>query len=201
MNKSRVCAILACVSFLIPISTLAQVDLSRVTLRAGAIRTQSPYEDHLWSFYPEVEVGGHFIAAYLSWGASWGYWSDGIDEPLPFMDMVTYSQKGHILAARLGFWPQLLDNHWPIPITVFVGVARQFTKTTYVGGFGLAGNRGQNSSDQLTMVFVGAGLSVPIVSHLIVEAEALQYVAVGDGPFAYAQKNRRAFKCGVAVDF
>ena len=138
---------------------------------------------------------------YLSWGASWGYWSDGINEPLPVADMVTYAQNGHIISARIGFRPQVLDSHWPIPLLIFAGVAEQFSKTTYVGGFGLSGNKGENSSDQLTIAFFGGGLYFPLTPNVNLGAEALQFIAIGDGPYAFAQKNRRAFTIGVAVEF
>jgi hypothetical protein len=205
MKRHRVFAFLASTVLFIPVSTIAQVDISSVTARAGVIRTQwndaSPFPDYLWSFYPELEIGGHFMEPYLTWGISWGYWSDGIDRALPVADMVTYSESGHLVAARIGFQPQVLDHHWPVPVKIFAGITGHFMKSKYVGGTDLTGRAGTNSTDQATTAFFGLGLSIPVVPHINLEAEALQFVPFGDRPIDHAQKNRRAFAIGAAVLF
>ena len=67
-----------------------QVDVSVISARAGAIRSESitSHGNYLWSFYPEIEVGGRLFAQYLSWGISWGYWTDGPVEVEPAVDFV-----------------------------------------------------------------------------------------------------------------
>ena len=149
MKMSVVFPILLCASLYAPVDTFAQITLSSVTVRAGIIRTQwdnDPiYAKYLWSFYPEIQAGGTFIIPYLSWGLSWGYWTDGIDHTLPVMDMVTYSQSAHIVAARIGFEPTVLTDHLPVVITLFVGAAEHFSKLSYIGGTDFAGNRGENA--------------------------------------------------------
>jgi hypothetical protein len=203
MKISVVFPILLCASLSAPVVTFAQITLSSVTVRAGIIRTQwdnDPiYAKYLWSFYPEIQAGGTFIIPYLSWGLSWGYWTDGIDHTLPVMDMVTYSQSAHIVAARIGFEPTVLTDHLPVVITLFVGAAEHFSKLSYIGGTDFAGNRGENSTEQLTTGFVGIGASYPVVSRLSLQLEGLQYIPFGDSWHDNAQKNRRAFKFGLAV--
>jgi hypothetical protein len=205
MKSSVMFALLASAFCFTFVPVLAQVDMTTLTARAGIIRTQWPdnsqYDDHLWAFYPELEVGGSFIAPYLTWGASWGYWSDGIAHALPVADMITYSQSGHIVAVRFGFRPQILDNRWPLPVTVLAGAAEHFSKNTYVGGRDFTGNRGQNSTDESTTAFVGLGISYPLLTHLNLEGEVLQFIPFGDRAIDTAQKNRRSLKFGAAVSF
>jgi hypothetical protein len=199
----------------------AQVDVSSISARVGTIRTlwrDNPvYSEHLWSLYPELEIGGRFFKPYLSWGASWGYWSDGINEVLPVMDMVTYSQAGYILSLRIGFHPQLADEHWPIPVIVFGGLSHHLIKTTYIGGWDIGARRDQGSSDhyadaplglgvtvphdRVTTAHLGLGVTVPLVEMLSLEAEAQQFVPFGSSEGDKAQKDRRAFKVGLQAQF
>jgi hypothetical protein len=204
MNYSRALGILVLVFLLTSMASIAQVDISSVTLRAGSIRTQSADysgQGYMWSFYPELEIGGHFFAPSLSWGASWGHWTDGITQTLPIADHVTYSQQGHIVSGRIGLRPQVLDSRWPIPLTIFVGVAQHFTSVTYVGGRDLVGNPGTSSSQHATTGFFGLAISIPVAAQFSLQAEVLQFVAFGDEPIDHAQKNRRAFTLGAAVTF
>ncbi len=183
----------------------AQVDVSTVSARIGTIRTLwrdgPPYEGHLWSLYPEVEIGGRFFARYLSWGASWGYWSDGISEPLPIKDIVTYSQTGHLLSIRIGFHPQLADEHWPIPVTVFGGFSHHIVKSKYISYMDFVGPRGLDSSENSTTAHVGLAVTVSIVDMFSLITEAQQFVPLGNSEIDQAQRDRRAFKIGVLVMF
>src|SRR5512146_2985313 len=86
---------------LLPASAAAQVNVSSVTARLGVIRTLQIGTDdggHMWAIYPELQVGGVFFTPSMSWGLSWGYWTDGLDHGFDWVDHVTYSQKGHIFA-------------------------------------------------------------------------------------------------------
>jgi len=203
MKRSAVFSIVLCSYLAAPAGTFAQITLSSVTAQAGIIRTQwanDPiYSNYLWSFYPEIQAGGTFIVPYLSWGLSWGYWADGIDHTLPVMDMITYSQSAHIVAARIGFNPVVCYDHLPLTITLFVGAAEHFSKLSYIGGSSFAGNRGQNSTEQFTTGLAGLGLSYPVGSRFRLQLEGLQYIPFDDRWHDNAQKNRQAFKFGFAV--
>ncbi len=202
--NGRMFAVLVAALILVQTRSEAQVDISFTSVRAGAIRTQSldfQGEGYLWSFYPELQVGGQLFRPYLFWAATWGYWSDGINEPLPIYDFVTYSQRGHILTARIGVRPRVLAPHLPIPISFFVGVAQHISWTTYIGGTDLGGHHGTNSTDRTTSGLFGLDISVPIVAHLNLDAEGLQFVPFGNNPIDYVQKNRRAFTLGITVLF
>lgn len=178
----------------------AQVNLDHVSARAGVINDSwsPPGHDQL-RFYPEVEAGGTFILPYINWGFSWGYWSQGITETLPIMDNITYSQEAHILAARFALNPQALDNHFPIPIDLFAGVAEHIGRTTYVGGTDFNGNRGQTHSTQSTTGIVGLRFTFPIISRFSLDGEVLQFIPFADSDSI--QKNRREFKLGILSTF
>jgi hypothetical protein len=203
MKKSTILKLLSCAFLSIPMTTFAQITFSTVTARVGVIRTEWPdgpiYSSHLWSFYPELEAGGTFLLPSLSWGLSWGYWTDGIDQPLPVADFVTYSQSSHIIATRIGFRPDLAGNRMPVPLTLFVGVSEHITKLSYVGGTGFDGNRGQTFSEHSAAGFVGLALSYPLFAAIDVQLEGLQYISFGRSWLDRAQKYRQAFKFGLAM--
>lgn len=203
MTTSRLVAILLLALTLLHTQSQSQIDLSSVTARAGAIRTESFTNglrgDYLWSFYPEVEVSGHFLAGYLFWSASWGYWSDGIEKPFPYMDYVTYSRQGHILALRVGLQVQDLAPHFPIPLTVSLGTAHHISKVTYIGGSDYAGKTGTSSSEQTTTGLLGLGLSFPLFSRIDLSAQALQFIPFGSETIDQVQTGRRAFTLGLAL--
>jgi hypothetical protein len=203
MSKHRSSVVLFFAMLFIPLNALSQVDISSVTVRLGAIRTLwidiTPYPGHMWSVYPELEIGGQFIVPCLAWGASWGYWSDGIDKAIPIPDMTTESSSSHIVAARIGFQPQRLDNHWPIPVEIFTGVAQHFIKQKHIGGSHYFGEGGNTSSETSATPFAGFGFSIAISTCLRVKAEALQFLPIGGRPIDELQKYRRAITLGVGV--
>lgn len=172
---------------------VAQVNLDHVSVRAGIIN--DPWFPSESRFFPEVEAGGRFILPYFNWGLSWGYWSQGITQTLPFTDNPTYSQEAHILAARVAFNPQALDNHFPIPIDLFGGVAVHLSRTTYIGGTDMSGNRGESSSSQSTTGIIGLRLTFSVISPFSLDGEVLQFI-----PFSNSdsiQKGRREPKLGI----
>lgn len=183
----------------------SQIDVSSATAKTGLTRTlwtdAGFYSGHLWRFYPELEIGGHFFVPYLTWGVSWSYWSDGIDQVLPVMDMVTYSFRSHVVAVRVGFQPQRLDREWTIPVTIFVGAAEHFIRQKYIGGLGYSGEGGEDSNKKSMTAIVGLGYSIHIVSCVSLLAEGLQFIPLGDDEIDRMQKNRRSFSLGVAVAF
>jgi hypothetical protein len=204
MKTRRVISIAAALLLVSP-AVQAQSDTFSVSARAGMIRTlwtqMGETSVPLWAFYPEIRIGGILFVPYLSWGASWGYWSDGVEQALPVMDRITYSQSSHVVAVRIGFHPRILDSRVPIPISVFAGAAEHFIRYEYVGGNSLTGEGGRNSTDQSFTAFVGAGLSFPVLSYLKLEAEAQQFIPFGGGEMNQAYKNRRVFTIGFSVSF
>jgi hypothetical protein len=204
MKTRRVISIAAALLLVSP-AVQAQLKNFSVSARAGMIRTlwtqMGETSVPLWAFYPEIRIGGIFFVPYLSWGVSWGYWSDGIEKALPVMDMATYSQSSHVAAVRIGFHPRILDSRVPIPISVFAGAAEHFVTYEYIGGTSLTGEGGRNSADQSFSVFFGAGFSFPVLSIMKLEAEAQQFIPFGSGEMNQAYKNRRVVTIGFSVSF
>ena len=185
-------------SFLLVASlpAVAQVNLDHVSVRAGILNDPwSPPGEDQSRFSPDVEAGGRFILPYINWGLSWGYWFEGITQTLPFPDYITNSQEAHILGARFAFYPQMLDNHFHIPIDLFAGVAEHIGRTTYVGGKDFNGNPGHNHSTQSTTGIIGLRLTFSVISPFSLDGEVLQFI-----PFSTSdsiQKGRREFKLGI----
>jgi hypothetical protein len=115
------------------------------------------------------------------------------------MDMVTYSLSSHIVALRIGFHPQVLDDHVPIPIVVFAGAAEHFIKAERIGGTASRGNR--RPRDQSLTPFVGVGVSIWVLPYLNLEVEGQQFIPFGSSEISRAQKNRRTFSIGLGVGF
>jgi hypothetical protein len=194
-HKTR---ILTLVIFILCVSpaSFSQVNMDHISARAGVIADPwSRTSSHQWRFYPEVEAGGKFILPYFNWGLSWGFWSQGITQTLPITDNPTYSQEAHILAARVAFNPQALDNHFPIPIDLFAGVAVHLSRTNYIGGTDMSGNRGESSSFQSTTGIIGLRLTFSVIYPFSLDGEVLQFIPILASDSI--QKGRREFKLGI----
>jgi hypothetical protein len=176
----------------------AQVNLDHISARAGIIDDPwSPPGQTQAHFLPGVEAGGMFILPYINWGLSWGYWSEGITQALPFPDNITYSNEAHIFAARVAFLPRVVDAHFPIPIDLFGGVAVHLGRSTYIGGTDMSGNRGVSSTTQTTTGIVGLRLIFSVISPFSLDVEALQFI-----PFSTSdniQKGRREYTLGIVA--
>jgi|GEM_PF-1912044 len=186
-------------------TTLAQLSLNTVSASIGTIRTLFPdysfYQNYQYSVYPEVQIGGNFLIPSLRWIACWGYWMDGVEKALPVADHVTYSYSSHIVGARFNFLPAKLLPHWPLLIGVFTGVAHHFISGKYVGGFGYDGKLGQNITDDATTIEIGLNANVQVLGPVAVRGEVQQFFPLGNEEFDQLQKNRRAYKVGLAFTF
>jgi hypothetical protein len=175
-----------------------QVDVSVISARAGAIRSESmtSHGNYLWSFYPEIEVGGRLFAQYLSWGIYWGYWTDGTVQAEYVPDSVQYSGHGHVLSARASIKIQSITAHFPVPITFSAGVAHIFSESAYVEEgspwIGLA-----RYTEQTTVGLLGLAVAVPVSSKMEVSAQVVQFLPFGGKRIDNAQTNRRAFTLGL----
>lgn len=187
---------------LLPAPANSQIDVSSVTARLGVIRTLQIETDdggHMWSFYPELQAGGVFFTASVSWGLSWGYWTDGLDHGFDWADHVTYSQKGHVFVLRVGFDPQKVAPHWPIPVKIFGGAAEHIIVDRYVAGTDLTGRHGTGATHNTTTLCGGLSFDSSISSRLQLEAEVEQFFPIGSEAYDYAQEDRRNFKLGIVV--
>jgi hypothetical protein len=177
-----------------------QIDLSVVTVRAGAVRSESmsPHGWYLWSFYPEVGVGGGLFVQGLSWGVTWGYWTDGKVEAEYVPDFVQYSGHGHILSGRASVGIQSIATHFPIPFVVSAGLAYTFSELAYVGQ-GTPWHGPAKYSQQTTVGLLGLAVEVPVSSRMAASIQAVQFLPFGNKRIDYAQTNRRAFTLGLSM--
>jgi hypothetical protein len=183
----------------------AQIHLSTVSANIGSIRTlfsDHPfYRDFQYALYPEFQIGGDFLTPSIQWVTYWGFWKDGVANALPVADFVTHSFSSHIVGARFNLLLANVLPHWPQPLGVFTGVAHHFISGTYIGGVGLDGKPGRDYSDGVTTLEIGVNAKVDLFGPIAIRAEAQQFVPLGTKEFDRAQKNRRAFKVGLALTF
>lgn len=181
-------------------SARAQIDLSTISARAGVIRTLVPdysaSPENRWSFYPEVEVGGDFFTPSLSWGVSWGYWSDSGD------DFANYNDQSYILGIGLSFRPQVLAPHWLIPFKLSGGIAEHFISRArvdrYISGHVAQGPVRYDGTFHSMTLYAGLGLSFNLSPAMRLEAEAAQFIPVGEENLIYyEQEDRRVITLGV----
>lgn len=186
-------------------TTLAQLSLNTVSVNVGTIRTLfsdlSFYQGYQYSVYPEVQIGGNVFIPSVRWIAYWGYWTDGVEKAFPVTDHVTYSYSSHIVGARFNFFPAKLLPHWPLPIGIFTGVAHHFISGKYVSGSGFDGRPGQDLAGDATTFEIGLNAEVEVLGPIAVRVEVQQFVPLGSKEFDQLQKNRRAYKVGLALTF
>ncbi len=198
------CFLIGVLILVLPVTGNAQVDVSSLTVRLGTIRTLQIETDdgrHMWALYPELQVGGMFFTTSVSWGLSWGYWTDGLDHTIDWADHVTMSQKGHIFGLRAAFEPEKVAPHWPIPLKIFAGVAEHIIFDQYIGGSSYTGGHLPDSTYYTTTLCGGLSLAFSVSSKLQLEAEAEQFFPISSSAYHYAQDDRRNFKLGVVFNF
>ena len=141
--------------------TLAQFSIDSYSIGIGRIRTDysesSLYSDYQYAFYPELQLGGNMFAPPFTWTVYWGYWTDGITQAFHVSDMVTYSNHTHIIGVRIGAL-----SSGPLRIGVFGGIAHHFIFMRYIGGSGIAGDRGYDHSQSMNTLEVGLNASFPL---------------------------------------
>jgi hypothetical protein len=177
---------------------VSQIDASFATVRAGAIRSQSinSHHSYLWSFYPEIEVGGKLFTEYLTWGVTWGYWTDGKMEAEYVPDFFQYSGRGHVVSARANIKIQSVAAHFPIPLVVSAGAAHIFSESEYVGeGAPWIGRA--RYTEETTVGLIGLAVVVRVWSTTEVSAQAIQFLPFGEKRVDWPQENRRAFTLGL----
>ena len=181
-------------------SLFAQVNINTVALSVGSIRAYSDpiYSKYEYSIYPELQIGGKLFMPFICWSVYWGYWTDGIKDPLPVMDMITYSISSHIFGARLTFIPSLAADHWPLPVSIYAGFAHHLLLYNYVGGFGYAGNKGQDHNQGSNTIEFGLQAYYPIGWCLQLYGEIQQFFPFPSDELSGYQRNRRVYKLGLA---
>ena len=84
---------------------------------------------------------------------------------------------------------------------MFSGFAHHFISGGYVGGFGYDGEHGQDFADDANTVEIGLNAEEDILGPIAIRGEAQQFIPLGNDYLAQMQKNRRAYKVGLAFRF
>lgn len=158
----------------------AQVNLSKVSLDAGIIKNQQ-YEignTRLFTFYPEVQLGGLLYKDYLEWGLNFGYWDDGVKEPFPYADWVTFSYHSYILGTKVMFLPQNAFKSFALPLHLTMGFSYHYVGEKYIGGTDLTGSHRPPHDYKVPAVDLGAGLNIKPFEFLRLRLDGNVYIPV-----------------------
>lgn len=184
---------------LCPGVTLGQISTTGVSAHVGTIRAlESDGVEEQYVFYPELQLNGQFLFPSFRWSTYWGYWDDAIND-VRVVDAIVYSTRGHIIGGRIAFVPSLAAEHWPLPITIFAGLAHHFVSVRYVGGEDFAGTRGNDGTRTSNTFEIGLSGFVNISDFMQFRAEAHQFFGLSDDPRAHSHKGRRAFTIGLGI--
>jgi len=182
----------------------AQPGFPSVSIKVGFIRNlQDPFYRDLpkYSFYPEVQITGQIVrssvlAVSAHSGLYWGYWNDGVDETSSAcVDCHTYSFSSHVIGARMGL---LLEKFPLVPTGFAIGLSRHFIRAVYVGGYGEAGNPGQDFERRATTFEAIAYTHLALGKKAGVIVEVQKSWPVGNNYLKEVQFNRSAIKLGFA---
>jgi len=185
--------------------SLAQPNLSYWSVKVGVIRNLQesgyPFPYDTYSNYPELQIGGALLPSnYLKYGWYFGYWDDGVDEPFPIPDGITYSYNSFIIGGRLDFIPGAHRADLIVQPGIFVGLSHHFIWADYVGGSGFNGVVGQDFRRELNYFEFGFTVSRNLSKSVQVVLEAQQAKRLGEDEFNFPQK-RRSLKVGIVYSF
>lgn len=193
-----------CLSILLSLSRLpAQTNINAVSFSFGTVRTfLDSYMNsgvNQYARYHEIEAGGNVVTRSFGWGAYFGYWSDGIDTPLPIRDYITYSYSSRIVGIRIAFFPVIWGNEFPLTAGVVAGLSRHFISGRFVGGGDYFGNPGVDFTRRSDIAEAGITVRVPVLSRLSLRGDIHQLIPLVDDDFPGDQKGRRAYTLGLEV--
>ena len=190
--------------------SLAQMRFNSISTNIGSIRTlhpsHSPYSDYQYALYYGLEVDAEIIANYIRGGLYWGHWNDRVVDPLSVRDMVTFSDRSHIIGIRFSFLPVKLWENWTLPLGIFIGTSHHFISSKCVGGFDFASNTCSSGYDDITgnsttLEFGLMSSDLNLFGPLVLRGEIKQFIPLGDSQFDQFQKNRRAFNVSIGYKF
>ncbi len=182
----------------------AQITLSSISVNLGSIRTtQFDFGfdvNHLYTIYPELQIGGSLISKPMYWQLFWGYWDDWVSEPFPIMDGITYSSSSHIFGGRIEFLTTEFENNRIVDFGFLGGYSRHFTRIRYIGGHDFGGNPGHNSSLSTSAFDIGMNVKVKIFGPFRIVVEFNRFYQYKKLSKEFIWK-RNAYKTGISYDF
>ncbi len=178
---------------------LSQITFNSILTDIGVIRTTHSEREMgpSYAFYPELQAGGDFFSRNVRWAAYWGYWWDGMTEPRPWPDFVTYSYRSHILGLRLAYY----QPGSPLPVGVFAGVAHHFASAEYIGGAGLDGQRGSDFTLDFNSFEVGLTVELALAGPFSLSGKFEELILIGREEDESSPWSRQAYQIGLGVKF
>ncbi len=180
---------------LLPATSFAQIDVNTISLEFGYVRNYQSgmVNDKLFALSPEMKIGGIFFDEFFEWDFNISYWQDGITEPFPAADFVTYSYSSTNLGLRLNYFPQKLQ----IPFHFIAGTSTRFVNKKYIGGFDYTGNHNNSNSFILYTVDFGAGLDLMIVKKLRARLDGIMIIPLNKMENIERQGRSSSLKLGI----
>ncbi|MDF1612696.1 hypothetical protein [Stygiobacter electus] len=138
-----------------------QMNISKVSLGIGVVNNfqGQSWTDKLNSINYELSIGGKFVLNSFEWDIHLGYTNDGIKEAFNFPEYITYSYSNISFGSRVIFFIKDLENNFPIPLSLILGVSTNFISKKYIGGMRYDESIGQSTSFNYLTYELGTGVT------------------------------------------
>jgi len=177
----------------------AQINFSKVSVDIWVKQNYKTYHfdnTNQFLFYPELQIGGKFIHDYLEWNINGGYWNDGIDEPFPVMDHMTYTYSSIIVGGYISFYPEKLSEKFIFPIHLLTGFSHHFISEKYVGGEDFTGSHRNNNFFGLFTIDLGLGVNFNLIDRIRIRLEGIVYFPLDKNQYTENYGSSSSFKIG-----
>ena len=155
----------------------AQEAPTRITASIGWIdSSERSIDDRRFAPYPELEISRVLVRHMpthisLSGGLYWGFWADE-DAPGVCVDCHSYDYRTHVVGTRLA----VALERALVPISIHLGFSRHFLVARYIGGEGIAGNKGSDYTSSHNTLEAGVRLTYPLLARVRIGATSLAYL-------------------------
>ncbi len=207
MNESSFYRKLLLIIILILITNnraLSQINISSISMNIGDIRTlQSDYgleNNHLYTVYSELQIGGSLPVKSLFWKSYYGYWNDHVSKPFPVADAITYTGQSHILGFHVLFNPTEFEKRSPLDVLLLMGVSRHYIRYQYVGGSDYGGHTGSDGSRATNMWEIGIIFKKHLTGPFYAHGEIRRYYDFNQSIIDKGRK-RHTFLVGLSYHF
>jgi hypothetical protein len=179
----------------------AQINISKLSLEGGYFRNYQLefdiQDEDLFSFGQEFRIGGMFFTDKVNWSLSVSYWDDGIDKPLPIMDLPTYSYSSTNFGFGFELYPTKYLKSFPIPIHFLTRFSSRFINEEYVGGESLTGTHRKAKDSKVFSFDFGVGLRFNIYNQIDLICDAMLFIPLNEEEFLANEENKNSFLVGL----
>ena len=153
--------------FFCPVFSYTQTNLTDFRVTAGMLQNVRGdgewYDGYRWTFYPEVQIGGQLINDPFLWGVYYGFWDDGVSEPITgFDNLITYSFTSQIIGLRVGMQTEDILENDLIQMRFQAGFSHHMLDAAYIGGMDSEGQPGSDFSQTFEAMDADIGVSLKI---------------------------------------